>query len=289
MVRLLASSLVFLLACGGDDDVPADAGSDSSRDTGEDAATADTASDAPSTDAPSTDGGEDAPADADVTPDAGLSECDYRSVDGLVVIEAEDLPLSEDWEIGREDAASGGAYIFWSGSAFNNDPTHGVMSVDVAFTAAGRYTLQWLTRVGMGDDATEHNDVWFRVDSPGFFGVQGDPPEARVYPKPRCEDDAFLSTVVADVDVASAGCPAGSSRDGWFKVYSSGALDWRWSSRTSDNDAHAVVIEVDAPGVLTIEFAARADFSFLDRIVFQRDGVSNEDARDLERSTTPCP
>ncbi len=72
-------------------------------------------------------------------------------------------------------------------------------------------------------------------------------------------------------------------------MYSSGALDWRWSSRTSDNDAHAVVIEVDAPGVLTIEFAARADFSFLDRIVFQRDGVSNEDARDLERSTTPCP
>jgi len=67
---------------------------------------------------------------------ASPPECDYETRGGIVVIEAEDLTLSEEWA--RETSvagASGGAYISWNGQSFNNDPTHGLISVDINSTA----------------------------------------------------------------------------------------------------------------------------------------------------------
>ncbi|MFK7987708.1 MAG: hypothetical protein AB8I08_16950 [Sandaracinaceae bacterium] len=241
--------------------------------------------------------------DSGPTPDAGPDdagpddagpmpiECDYRTVDGRVVIEAENLPLNEMWEV-RSSASgfSGAGYIEWTGSSHNNDPTHGNMAIDVHFDAAGRYRLQAHQRVGMGSNPTEHNDIFVRVaDADGFYGRRGDmTDEQRVYPRPQCDDTAFTGPILAMPNVMEVDCPNGTSRDGWFKVYSSGALDWRWIANTSDNDGHAVIIEVDGPSTVTFEIAARADFSQLDRIVLHE--ISQEDSviRDFDLPETTC-
>jgi len=232
-------------------------------------------------DAPGTDAGDDPP-----------SSCDWRAVDGRIVIEAENLPLTEDWQVGDENAGfSGDGYIEWTGDSHNNDPTHGVMEVDLQFDSPGTYQLQWHTRIGRGDNPTEHNDVWVQFpDVAAFYGIAGpDDMQDRVYPKPQCEDDGFMDPIRAMANVAEATCPNGSTRDGWFKVYSSGATDWRWSARTSDRDAHDVVIEIDAPGVYTLMLAARADFSQLDRIVIHEVSQPNDEVRDLSLAETACP
>lgn len=252
---------------------------------------------APDASAAPADGG--APADAgEATDDAGaltdageLPACDFRAVDGIVVIEAESLPFTEDWSLGSDGEASGGEYIEWTGSSHNNDTSFGRFAVSILVEEAGLYQLQVRNRVGRGEDPTEHNDTWMRFpDAAAFYGIQGSPDaEDRVYPRPQCEDPDFLAGVEAMPNVTEASCPNGTSRDGYFKVYSSGALDWKWSARTSDNDAHDVVVRFDEPGLYTYQLAARGDFHRLDRIVLHRIELERSTVRDLSLAETSCP
>ena len=89
-------------------------------------------------------------------------------------------------------------------------------------------------------------------------------------------------------EVSEATCPNGSTADGWLKVYSSGATEWKWSTRTSDNDAHDIYIEIDAPGVHTLELSARGDHHLIDRIVLHHESVDDNTATDAALMATPC-
>lgn len=214
-------------------------------------------------------------------------ECDFEAVNGIVVIEAESLPLNEDWRTGTDGAIT---YIEWNGPSHNNDPTHGVMAVDVRISEPGRYQLQWYTQIGMGTNATEHNDSWVKFpDADDYYGLKGDAgAEVRRYWKPACEDQTFVSSILALPQVSEVTCAQGSTRDGWMKVYSSGAQDWRWSARTSDNDASNVMAEFATAGVYTFTMAARADFSRYDRIVLHQEDLSNAAVQDLSLAETAC-
>ncbi|MEM9074066.1 MAG: hypothetical protein AAGE52_36575 [Myxococcota bacterium] len=244
----------------------------------------------PGVDAGGEDGGEeDAGPGRDADPGA---PCDYESRAGMIVIEAENLTLSEAWMIGTENAGfTGTGYIEWTDRSFNNDQTNGPISAELRFAEAGLYRLQWHTRIGRGSNPTEHNDVWVRfADAADFYGLDGpSDAEDRVYPRPVCDDDGFMDGIRAMPNVAEATCPNGSTGMGYFKVYSSGARDWRWSAFTSDNDAHDIMIQIDAPGVYTMEIAARADFSQLDRIVIHEVSLDNDTVRNLENEETACP
>jgi len=72
-----------------------------------------------------------------------------------------------------------------------------------------------------------------------------------------------------------------------MKVYSSGARDWKWSTRTSDHDAHDIHVEYGAAGVYTLELSARADFHLIDRIVLHEESVAQSTV-EAEGPTTPC-
>lgn len=238
-----------------------------------------------------TDGGP-GPDDAGTDPvDAGPPPpCDYRAVDGVVVIEAETLPYVEDWAAGTDGDASGGEYIEWTATSNNNNTSNGRFEVAIEITEPGLYRLQVRNRVGMGTNATEHNDTWMQFpDAAAFYGIRGpSDAEERVYPRPLCEDADFVASILAMPNVAEADCPNGTSREGYFKVYSSGALDWRWSARTSDNDAHDIVIRFDSPGVYTYQLAARGNFHQLDRIVIHRVELENSAVQDLALAETAC-
>ncbi len=204
--------------------------------------------------------------------------CDFEAVNGVIAFEAESLTLNEDWKTRTQAAGYEGAgYAVWEGSPFNNDPTHGVITVQIKIAEAGRYRFQWRSRIGMGTNTTEHNDAWVRFpDAADFYGLKGQPgAEIRRYPKPICNDAAAMAAITASVDVDVADCARGSSKDGWAKIYSSGATDWKWSTFTSDNDASRVMAEFDSPGVYTFELAARADFFLIDRMVIHKEDISD--------------
>ena len=165
------------------------------------------------------------------------------------------------------------------------------MAVRMHLMTAGRYRLQWRNRIGLGNNSTEHNDSWLRfVDVDDYYGLRiQNNLESRRYPRPKCEDQMLMTMIEGDPDVSTATCPAGSSSDGWLKVYSSGASDWLWSTRTSDSDAHDIYFEVAEPGVYTFEMSARADYHLIDRIVVHEESIDNAVAQDLMAPPTPCP
>lgn len=225
-------------------------------------------------------------------PDAGMLSCDYRTVDDVLVIEAEDLPLNEDWTVATaEPDYWGTGYILWTGNQRLNNPGSGRIRVLFRVERAGRYRLQWRTQVGMGTSPTDHNDTWVRFpdaeDTYGLSGQNGN--ESRRYPRPICEDSDFIAEIQALPEVDQVRCVEGSSNNNWFKVYSSGALNWRWSARTSDNDAHEIHFELPAEGTYTLELSARSSYSLIDRIVIHEESVPNGAARDETRGPTPCP
>ncbi|MEM9491603.1 MAG: hypothetical protein AAGC55_20830, partial [Myxococcota bacterium] len=182
LIAGLSATGLGLTGCGDDD------GTDTESDAGG------TADDAGGADAGSTDG-----AAGDAT---GSLDCDYQTVAGIAVIEAEALPITEEWSTGKDADASGGQYIQWTGQSRNNNTEFGRFEITVAVAAPGLYKLQWYNRIGMGDNATEHNDTWVQFpDVAEFYAIQG-PADAedRVYPRPRCEDAEFLATVEVGFD-----------------------------------------------------------------------------------------
>jgi hypothetical protein len=206
------------------------------------------------------------------------------------MFEAESLPLVEQWEESTTVANYyGSGYIQWTGPSYNNQPGNGLMERALYVDQAGRYRVQWRTQIGMGNNATEHNDIWLKFpDATDYYGKAGNDPETRRYPKPICEDQNFIDGIEALPQVSQATCAAGSTSDGWMKVYSSGATDWKWSTRTSDSDAHDIYVEFDQPGVYTISFSARADWMLLDRVVMHREDVTDGVAQDQAQAETPC-
>ena len=214
--------------------------------------------------------------------------CDFRAVDDVVVIEGEDLPGGGDWRTGSDGEATGGGYLRWEGAQSLGSAANGTMAVDVQIDTPGLYRLQVRARVGMGSDSTEHNDTWMRwADADAYYGSVGTP-EDRVYPRPLCQDTSLMSSIEAMPSVTQASCPEGTSTDGYFKIYCSGALAWRWSAFTSDSDAHPVFARFDAPGVYRFELAARSSYHQIDRIVWHHVDVPVSEAQDLGRASGAC-
>ena len=72
----------------------------------------------------------------------------------------------------------------------------------------------------------------------------------------------------------TGGAPEGAGGQGWFKVYSSGANNWKWSTNTSDNDAHQIFATFSTPGTYNILLSARSSSHAIDRMVLSHSGYS---------------
>jgi len=95
-------------------------------------------------------------------------------------------------------------------------------------------------------------------------------------PKPECNSDAF------------GDCPAGSSLNGFFKVYGH-SMNWKWNANTSDSDAHQIYVQFYEAGIYTITVNARSSWCLLDRMVLMKvDGVNNPTAQDLNNNQSIC-
>ncbi len=187
--------------------------------------------------------------------------------DGLVVIEAESVEtLTGSWKkaanysssispnIDNPGSATGSDFIVWEGNQSLPTPGKGTLTYPVKITKPGVYRFQWRNQVGNGIASADHNDTWVKIESDAFYGQKG---SEIVCPKGSNSTE----------NACTGGAPEGAGAAGWFKVYSSGALDWKWSTMTSDNDPHQIYARFDNPGVYNILLSARSSSHIIDRMV----------------------
>ncbi len=186
---------------------------------------------------------------------------------GLVVIEMESVEaLPGAWkdasdysttfspDVNSPSGATGNDFIVWQGGQSLSNPGNGLLTYPVEITTPGVYRFQWRNQVGNGTNTTEHNDTWLKIEADAFYGQKSG---STVCPK-------GLNSAEND---CTGSAPAGAGAGGWFKIYSSGANNWSWSTNTSDNDAHQIYARFDAPGVYNILVSARSSSHVIDRMV----------------------
>lgn len=193
----------------------------------------------------------------------------YMDVDGLVIIEAEQLIIDgTNWNIKTDfEGYTGAGYLSWDGNNNFNSPGNGLLSTQIKINTPGTYRFRWHSKVGNGDNSTEHNDSWLRFpDASNFYGEKNG---QRVYP----------------VGSGQTPHPQGSSSDGWFKIYLSGTTNWTWSTQTSDNDAHQIYVEFDTADIYTMEISGRSKDHLIDRITLSNNAT---DPLNLNNEETLC-
>ncbi len=196
-----------------------------------------------------------------------------QEINGLMVAEMERNNLIENWQLKTSgiDFTGTGA-IYWDGSQSLQNPGNGVMTYPVKINNPGTYRFEWRVAVGKGNQTSEHNDTWLKIEADDFFGQQGD---HIVRPRSQCESDP------------NADCPNGSSKDGFFKIYGGKINQFEWKAYTSDNDAHRIFATFNEPGTYDIIISARSSHQIIDRMVlYNEDLVRRGDAIDPDQPET---
>ncbi|MEL6655504.1 MAG: PKD domain-containing protein [Bacteroidota bacterium] len=215
----------------------------------------------------------------DCIPAAGSGDCAaiWEEQDGLLVIEMENNELIESWESATTvPEYTGDSYIQWTGDDHYNATGNGVLRYPIQINNPGTYIFDWRVGVGFGDDSTEHNDSWVKIQADNYY-AEREQNGSLVKPRPACDSDPDY------------GCPNGNTRDGFFKVYGGPLEGWTWRAFTSDNEPHIIHATFAEPGLYEIEVNARSSYHRIDRMVlYHEDLVSQNSARQLSNEETRC-
>lgn len=188
--------------------------------------------------------------------------------ESLVVVEIESAPLKSEWKV--QNTSISGNQIKYYAAQINdyNNPGRGILSYKIKINSPGTYRFQWHCKVGHGNSPTNANDIWLKIpDADDFYAEKlssghssGHSVGHIVHPRGGCTSD----------------CPEGAGKNGWFKVYSNGTVNWTWRSSTNDNDPHAIFARFDNAGTYTIQISARSQHHFLNRFVLYKPEVHSE-------------
>ncbi len=181
---------------------------------------------------------------------------------GVFNIEAESARTREGWTEQSTGDFTRMIYLEWTGEDSFNDPGKGILSFPIHITEPGIYSFFWRCKVGEGENPTEHNDSWLRFpDAYASFAVKL-PEKDTIRPHGICTND----------------CPKGTGKEGWYKMYSSGSLDWTWTSRTSDNDPHEIRVQFNEAGLYHIEISGRSRAHLIDKMILFPHYITLKDA-----------
>ncbi|MEL7340471.1 MAG: Ig-like domain-containing protein, partial [Bacteroidota bacterium] len=202
---------------------------------------------------------------------SGSCPAPFEEVNGMVVVEAESVPAVGDWNLETSiPGYTGSGYYVWDGSDYFNNPGNGLLEYKINITTTGTYRFQWRNRITQGTSTSDFNDNWLRFpDASDFWAEKGG---NKVYPK----------------GTGKTPNPAGSSSDGWFKVYVSELNKWSWQTRTSDGNPHEIYVKFDTPGVYTMQVSARSKGHGIDRMVLFHSSVNSTTALDPNQAETKC-
>lgn len=199
-----------------------------------------------------------------------ISAADYQEIEGLVVIEAENM-TGETANWAKETSLTpytGTSYIRWNGADNFSTPGNGIISATIQINTPGEYRVQLRNKVGHGTNATESNDTWLKF--PGVTEFYGRVGSDKLYPKGS----------------GMTPNPEGASKDGWLKMYCHGTTEWSWNSKTNDNNPYPVYVNFATAGEYTISLSGRSQNHCVDRIVLRNSEVAESFATDLARNET---
>lgn len=207
-------------------------------------------------------------------PNDGIDpSCVYVMEDGLLVIEMESAKRTDDWVVeNTRSGAKGNGYILWTGNQYFNQTGNGEMTYRIYIPESGTYRFNWRVGIFAGNDGTEHNDTWLKINADDFYGQKSN--GSTVHPKPSCNQ--------------TNDCPNGSTKDGFFKIYGGSLNNWAWAARTSDHDAHDIYARFDASGIYTFTINARSSYHGIDRMVMWKvNDVSQSAAQNINNPASP--
>lgn len=178
-------------------------------------------------------------------PDGYCPATEIYETDGVLVFEAERIPLKGDWKLGTDDTyASGGKYIYYDGpNNFQTQDPANILSYSFEISTPGTYTFKWFVRQSEADrgkvegqqGTDQSNDVWIRfLDGVGYFG--------------------------------------GTQFTDFIKFY--GRSDpgfWLHGIGEKDNNHNWVFVKITQAGTYTIEIGGRSHGYQIDKIVMKKD------------------
>ncbi|MEM1141602.1 MAG: carbohydrate-binding protein [Pseudomonadota bacterium] len=93
----------------------------------------------------------------------------FQEVNGLIVVEMESLGPAVGWQ---QKSGSGaiGSYLEWAAPDSFDFPGQGQLRVPIRITTPGIYRFLWRSSIRAGNDPTEHNDTWLKIDADSFYG-----------------------------------------------------------------------------------------------------------------------
>ena len=183
-----------------------------------------------------------------------LNAQQYQDNSGLVVMEAENLPLVSGWSTQTGVSGfTGSGYINNTDAEYFGTPGNNMISTQIQINKAGTYRVQWRTRIGSGSSFTDNNDTWLRFnDADEFFAAT---------------NTAGTTGIIYPNGSGQSPNPNGAGSANWFKIYMNTLNNWTWYTATSDNDPHWVFVTFDTPGIYTMEISARSLDHLIDRVV----------------------
>ncbi len=195
--------------------------------------------------------------------------------DGLLSVEMESVRLSDGWIMGSETDSLGKSvdFIYWGGEQYFNETGHGILEIPIYINSAGTYRIDWRMKVGKGEDVTQHNDYWLKMDGAQIYAQNHK--GHKVFPRPACQY------------VEGYDCPNGSSDDGFFKVYGQKS-HFGWHAHTSDHNGHELYVDIETPGHYEIIINARSSYCYLDKILLHDiSQISKDEAQALAIVASP--
>jgi hypothetical protein len=185
---------------------------------------------------------------------------------GAVKVEFENAEFGAGWVLKTgNEKTSGRGYMVWDLTDYFSGPSTDLVTYNIKISNPGTYRFIWNSAVTKGADGTEHNDSWLRFpDANDFYA---DKNGVRIYPK----------------GTGKTPNPEGASKDGWFKVYRSGNdVDFKWQSRTSDNDPHLIYVQFDEAKIYTMQVSARSNGHGIDKFALFLESLNESEVINSE-------
>jgi len=191
---------------------------------------------------------------SDPDPVPPVTECEeFAEKDGLVIIEAESLPVNAPWVKKQDNLASGGTYIQWTGGNSYGKANKGITHVSISITKTGVYRFLWRMRQPDGVRSDLSNDSWINFPDTKFMDKNG------------------------------------KAYNDFIKIFGNGKGDFAWRATADVNHQKSpVYVEFTQPGTYTFQLAGRSDLHQIDRIVLFHESIRQSDATDLSRAETRC-
>ena len=193
--------------------------------------------------------------------------------DGLLVVEAESVPLNGGWFLVDDGSEVG---IQSNTNHFNN-LTGGQLTYKIRIQEPGIYRVIW-NSLFTGTNGGNKNDSWLKFANDNgvwFFGHKGDDPTEQQLKDLLQGSQNGIVFPAGSPRVTPETAPAGSGLGGFFKVFRSlgDSEEYDWQANVNDEDPYLPYVWFEQAGDYEFIIGERSEGHRIDKIVLYRQDV----------------